>query len=117
VGIAGTARTRNNDGTVTTDPRDRDTADVYALIGGARELAAFEGHLVEVSGTIVPSMETAQPTAADGRDAAPRPDRPRSDRPTPGAAPGEPSDADPVVPATKSLRVASIKNLADSCAR
>jgi len=115
-GIAGTARTRNSDGTVTTDRRDA-ASDTYALIGGARELAAFEGHLVEVSGTIVPSAETNPPTAAAGGDAAPRADGARSGRPTPDAARIEPGNADRFVPAMKSLRVASIKNLADSCAR
>ena len=114
VGTAGQARTRNADGSVTTEP-DGQPPKTYALFGDSRELAAHGGHRVEVSGTIVRS-----PVAAGERGT----DRATSDRQPPASgAPGavSPNPATTPDPPTgpvlaERLNVTSIRTVADACA-
>jgi hypothetical protein len=116
VGTAGRARTRNADGTVTSEPADREPPKTYALVGSESEFAVHTGHQVQVSGTVAP------PVAPNERT----PDRPGGTQTgDPGAgggtrspngnnSQGRPSAARS---GTERLNVTSIRTVADSCTR
>ena len=77
VGTAGTARTRNADGSVTSETRASEPPKTYALVGNQNEFAVHNGHRVEVTGTLAPPLpegartsgtagpNTGDPQAAD----------------------------------------------------
>jgi hypothetical protein len=116
IGTAGTARTRTADGTVTSDRADSDAPRTYALIGNQNELATHNGHLVEVTGTLVPPVASAEkrvdnprtnPQAADNGAAG--------GAHAPGADNAQGSNA--FQSGTERIRVASIRPISNSCTR
>ena len=130
-GTGATVRTRNADGSVTTDQPSPKT---YRLSGDPQQLAEFGGHLVEVSGTIAPVVSSAGPAGpAAGGGTAPQmpvgspggvgtPNAARG-RGRPGSPPAEVSAPQPApVSASEnrtdlsSFKVTSIRSLAETCA-